>query len=339
MASQRDPWGVAWGLGLSCLLSFSAAACGSDDVEPPNVLPTASASDGSTGSTGATNPTSPTMGEEGSTAVEPTADTTEGTEVVFPATYRFDCIDIVEMGDGNADGQPDGKSIQATLLENTWAADIDAHKLNVMLTVRSRDDAAGMAELLIGSGIGPSNDDLCTEPTTASDPQTATFDAEQAQWQPSGASGSCAEPAAGGGFGGTYTFELSAADTIYIYAEDDDGTVFNCVPGGGAPNAVPLHAIQATVTVDAAEQIAAGQLTGCLVDAEAQDLCSCLGECTGAANPDCGGCPDGSVPLAQLLGGVGPTDRCTDIMGETAYDLTVGFTTRRLGIDEPMVCG
>jgi hypothetical protein len=101
---------------------------------------------------------------------------------------------------------------------------------------------------------------------------------------------------------------------------------------------VPLHAIRATVTVDEDDEAAAGQLTGCLVDSEAQALCSCLGECAGSPHADCGGCPDGSVPLAQLLGGVGPTDDCTSRMGETAYDLTVGFSTHRLAIDEPMTC-
>ena len=35
-------------------------------------------------------------------------------------------------------------------------------------------------------------------------------------------------------------------------------------------------------------------LTGCLVDSEAQTLCSCLGECVGSPHADCGGCPDGS---------------------------------------------
>jgi hypothetical protein len=208
-----------------------------------------------------------------------------------------------------------------------------------MLTVRSRDDTAGMAELVIGSGIGPDAGDLCAEPTTAGDPRPAGFDAAEAAWQPSGAEGACAEPAGAGAFGGTYTFEVDAADTIYIYAQDTDGTVFNCVPGGSAPNAVPLHAITATVTVDEAEDVSAGQLSGCLVDAEAQVLCSCLGQCAGSPHADCGGCPDGSVPLAQLLGGVGPTDHCTDLMGETAYDLTVRFTTRRIAIDEPMLCG
>ncbi len=322
---------ITSGVRRGCVLVgvlLGSGACGGDDGGT-NVLPTASAS----GSGDAT-----ASGSE--TAVEPTADTTAGGEVMFPATYRFDCIDIVQIGDGDGDGQPDGEAIQGVLLENTWAADIDAYKLNIMLTVTSRDDAAGSAELRIGSGIGTDASDLCTEATTASDPRMAGFDAAVSQWQPTGASGTCSEPAASSdGLGGTYSFELGAGDTVHIYAEDDDGTVFNCVPGGGAPDAVPLHAIVATVTVDANEQRAAGQLTGCLVASEAQALCSCLGECSGSAHADCGGCPDGSVPLAQLLGGVGPTDNCTSIMGETAYDLTVGFTSRRLPVDDPMLCG
>jgi hypothetical protein len=320
-------------------LLLGAAGCGDDG--PSNVLPPASdSSSGATvaDATVADTAMADTTVADPDTGVDVTADTTAGGGTMFPATYRFDCIDIVEIGDGNEDGQPDGESIQGTLLENTWAADIVNFKLNILLTVSARDDMAGTAELLIGSGIGPDAASLCTEPTTASEPQMAGFDAAAAQWQPS-SRGACAEPAAGtGGFGGTYTFELGAADTVYIYAQDTDGTVFNCVPGDGAPDAVPLHAIQATVTVDENDQVAAGQLSGCLVDAEAQGLCSCLGVCTGSAHADCDGCPDGSVPLAQLLAGVGATDNCTQIMGETAYDLTVGFTTRRLAVAEPMLC-
>jgi hypothetical protein len=321
----------ALGLVMMGGLLLGTGACGDDGEGGTNILPTTSGASGDT-----------TAGSEAGPVTEgdATADTTAGGGgPMLPATYRFDCIDVVEMGDGNGDGEPDGEAIQAILLENTWAADIAAFKLNIMLTVRTRDDASGMAELLIGSGIGPSAGDLCTEPTTASDPRPASFDAAAAVWQPSGANGACAEPAAGGSFGGTYDFEVGATDTIYIYAQDTDGTVFNCVPGGGAPNAVPLHAIRATVTVNEDETVAAGQLSGCLVDAEAQSLCSCLGQCTGSAHEDCGGCPNGSVPLAQLLGGVGPTDNCTSLMGQTAYDLTVGFTTRRLSVDEPMLCG
>lgn len=314
---------------LLLLLVSPSMGCG-DDGGTMNVLPTASAS-GSGSDGGATAGTTDTG------MVDASADTTAGPMTSFPATYRFDCIEVLEMGDSDDDGVPDGGAFQATALENTWSADIDAFKLNVLLTVRERDDEAGSAVLAIGSGIGTGLDDQCLEPSTASGEQQAVFDAASAQWQPGGEG--CVEPAAGDGFGGTYTFDLPASDTIYIYAEDDDGTVFNCVPGGAAPNAVPLHAITATVTVDADDRIAAGHLTGCLVDSEAQNLCSCLGSCMGAPNPACGGCPDGSSPLASLLGGVGPTDNCTQIMGETAYDLTVGFTTSLLPVAEPSVCG
>jgi len=313
-------------------LPLVAAGCGDDGNGEENVLPTASASGSTTASSASTGTT---MSED-----DLTADTTAGgSGATFPATYLFDCIDIIEMGDSNGDGMPDGDAIQVTLLENTWASDIAAFKLNIMLTVLERDDAAGTATIVVGSGVGTSAADMCLEPTSLSPENAATFDAGSAQWQPSNAQGSCIEPATGDGFGGTYTFELSANEAIYIYAEDDDGTVFNCVPGGAAPNAVPLHAVTATVTLDANEQVAAGRLTGCLVDSEAQELCSCLGECAGAANPDCGGCPDGSVPLAVLLGDVGPTDDCTATMGETAYELTVGFVNRRLAVEQPMTCG
>ena len=142
------------------------------------------------------------------------------------------------------------------------------------------------------------------------------------------------------GFGGTYTLELGAADTIYVYAQEADGTELNCVPAAGddPPDAVPLHAVQATLTMDADAGIAAGELTGCLLASEAAELCSCLSNCSGSGHPDCGGCPDGSVPLSALLGGVGPTERCTNTMGETAYDLRVRFTTRRIADVQPMEC-
>ncbi len=311
-------------------------ACPSDDTGEQNMLPTTASASGSTSNgSGATEPPA-------DTGVDETADDTAGTAgsaPVFPATYRFDCIDILELGDSNMDGQPDGEAIQATLLENTWLSDIQNFKLNVMLTVQERDEESGASTIVVGSGVGPDAGDLCTEPSSVGTPQAATFQPGVAQWQPVDATGSCSGPADGGEAGGTYSFELAAGDTIYVYAEDDDGTVFNCVPGGAAPNAVPLHAVVGTVTVDANEGIAAGQLTGCLVDSEAQALCSCLGECSGTPHESCGGCPDGGVPLGELLGGVGPTDACTATMGETAYDLTVGFTTTRLSIDEPMLCG
>ncbi len=322
MALSKLQRGAQWGMAAVAMLL--GQGCPSDDTGGSNVLPTASATGNDTGMTS-------------SESVDTTAG---GGAISFPSTYRFDCIDIVEIGDGNGDGQPDGESIQGVFLENTWAADIAAFKLNIMLSVRERDDAGGPAVIVIGSGVGPNAMDLCSEPTTVSGDLQAVYDPAGAVWQPSPSTDACAEAAADDvQFGGTYSFDLPSDDTVYIYAEDDDGTVFNCVPGGGSPDAVPLHAIRAVVTMNEDETVASGQLTGCLVDSEAQALCSCLGECSGPVNPECAGCPDGSTPLAVLLGKVGPTDACTEIMGETAYDLTVGFTTRLLDVDEPMACG
>src|SRR5690606_13046547 len=155
--------GLAGVLGVVGAGLGSLAGCGDDDGGGQNVLPTASAS-GTGSASGTTAGEASTAGPD--TDADATADTTAGPSASLPATYRFDCIDVGQRGDGNGDGERDGEAFQAMLLENTWAADIDAHKLNVMLTVRSRDDGAGSAELLIGSGIGPSDDDLCTEPTT-----------------------------------------------------------------------------------------------------------------------------------------------------------------------------
>ena len=281
--------------------------------------------------------TSSVMTTEQATTDESVDETAAPPELMFPATYRFNCMDIVAMGDSNGDGAPDADAIQATLLENTWGSDIDNFKLNVLLTVRERDDAAGTAVIAIGSGIGTATTDQCVEGTTESPEYAATFDAEATMWQPSGGADSCVE-AGSGASGGTYGLELGPDDVVYIYAEDDDGTAFNCVPGGAAPNGVPLHAIRATVTVDESGQVAGGEMTGCLVESEARTLCSCLGACGGAAHPDCGGCPDGGVPLAELLGSVGPTDDCTERMGETAFDFTAGFTTQLL-TEVPNSCG
>ncbi|MCX4242283.1 hypothetical protein [Paraliomyxa miuraensis] len=341
----------AWTLGV-----LSSVACG-DDVEP-NVLPTTTSEGNAAGSTAAATTaavttataTTTTAATDGGPVPDVTAGTTAGDPaVMLPATYRFDCLDVIELGDSDGDGQADGNAFQAVLLEDTWMDDIAGLRLNVLLTVQSRDEAGGSAELRVGSGVGSSETDLCVEPSSASEIRSAAFDAEHAQWQPSNAAGVCAEPAAAGGvFGGTYTLSLGPSDTIYIYAEEDDGTALNCVPGGvpggvpgEAPNAVPLRAIQATITVDGGpdEAIAAGRLTGCLLASEAEDLCSCLGDCQGSAFPPCAGCPDGSVPLSDLLGTIGPTNECTATMGATAYGLTVGFTAHRLGVDEPVLCG
>ena len=309
---------------------FATAACSGDDSEEMNVLPTASAS-GTAGDDGGSMSMSSSPTDGGGT-VDDTG--TGGGAQTFPVTYRFDCIDIKIVGDGDGDGEADGTAFQANVLEQTWGSDIDGYKLNIMLTVSERDDAAGTATLEIGSGVGPDASSLCTEPTTMQPPRMATYTPGVSEW---GAGGTCSEASTEGG-AGTYNFALGPEEVVYVYAEDDDGTAFNCVPDGSAPDAVPVRAIEASVTVAPGESTGYGELSGCLTLAEAGALCSCLGACMGEAHEDCGGCPVGARPLGSLLSGINPSNRCTELMGEDAFDLVIGFVTAEIP-SNPDVCG
>jgi hypothetical protein len=361
---RMDPKQSSMALVYVVMASLSGVACGDDDggkatttgtteegtttttgpgtVGPTTGVETTGETTGvaTTGATTTGETTGATTGGATGETGETTGETTGGVGPALPATHRFDCLDVVDLGDSNGDGQPDGGAIQALLLENTWSSDIDEFRLNVLLTVQSVDAAAGMAEMVIASGIGLSVDDQCRESSTISPTVSASFDPAVAAWQPLAAPGSCAEPAMAGapGFGGTYTLELGPQDTISIYAQEVDGTALNCVAGDAVPDAVPLHAVRATITMDANEEIGAGELTGCLLVSEAEELCSCLSECNGSGHADCTGCPDGSVPLAALLGGVATTQSCSNLMGEPAFDLRLRFATQRLAIEEPMTC-
>jgi hypothetical protein len=44
------------------------------------------------------------------------------------------------------------------------------------------------------------------------------------------------------------------------------------------------------------------------------------------------------VPLRSLLMGINPSTRCTDLMGEDAFDLQIGFTASALPT-VPATCG
>lgn len=307
------------------LATLSVVGCGDDGSEEQNMLPTASAGQTDDG---------------GDASSGDAADSSAGGELMFPTAYRFDCIDIQTLGDA------DGTALQATILEDTWGNDIANFKLNIVLDVLSRDDAGGAAEMAINSGIGPSAAELCKESTSASATIDVTFDpaATALELAPDDDE-LCSQPAAdaSGETGGTYEMELGPQDVVYIYAQDDDGTEFNCTPDP-SPNAVPIRAIQAQVTANAAGDRMAGNLTGCLTRAEAAGLCSCLGSCQGEGPDDlqtegeCAGCPVGGTTLEALLGGVNPSTRCTELMGEEAFDLQIGFSARRLP-SVPATCG
>jgi hypothetical protein len=305
-------------LGLGLLL-LAGVGCPSDDSSEENVLPSGTSSN-----------TSDT---------EMTTETTDtGADVEYPATYRFDCIDIRGIGNGGPD------LLQAQILEQAWSQDIMNHKLNILLEVFSVDDAGGSAEIGIRSGIGTGDADQCAEPSSASPNLGVGFTPGATTWAPSGDPDSCSVMQAGEGYG-DFNLMLAPTDVFYIYAEDDTTVTFNCTPDAATPDAVPIRAVEAQVSADASRNHIAGTLLGCLNQAEAMALCSCVGACYNADgdvampgevidDPDpmetCNGCPVGSAPLESLLGNVETSDRCTSIMGEPSFDLEVGFTATAL---------
>lgn len=313
------------------LLLLCSVACGAEEPEgnDTNVLPTQGATEESTGMTAASMSMSSTT--------DPTADTTAGDtdiDIPVPIAYRFECIDIQQLGDA------DGTVFQATLLEDTWSSDIDEYKLNIIFEVVSRDAAASSGEVAIRSGIGTGAADQCAEATSMSEVITVDYDPELAVWSPNEGDGTCSAAAeAGTPSSGSYTMSLPPETIVYIYAQDTNGVTFNCTEDAALPDAVPVRAVEAELTTSTDGQTVAGQLTGCLLETEAEALCSCLGACNPKTmNEECAGCPTGSVPLRSLLQGINPSKRCSDLMAASAFDLTIGFTASALPT-VPMTCG
>jgi hypothetical protein len=301
-------------LGLAAVM-LGALGCGWNYTPSDNVLP-----DPNGEGSGSTTEGPPI--ETGETG-DPPAD--------VPATYRLDCIDIQMLGDAN------DEVFQVATLQNTWASDISNFKLNILIDLLTEDAAAGTGTVTIRSGIGSGWSDQCTQPDTESSEFPVIVEPMVTEWEPSDVEGTCAVPAASGG-SGTYTLELGAQELIYIYAEDTDGTAFNCSLEDGAPDAIPIAALSATITGSADRSALAGTLTGCMVQADAQNICSCLSVCSGNQHPDCPGCPGGAVPLGLLLGGINSTPYCSDLLGEPAFDVTLEFSARRLA-NVPETCG
>lgn len=317
--------------GVALVWSLGVLGCTNGEGNEPNVLPDPSGGSTSAAtSTGATTTPATSGSDSGS-------DSGTAADDPIPVTYRFDCVDIQGVGDA------DGTAFQAQVLENTWGNDIDAFKLNIMLEVESRDTAAGEAQLGIRSGVGPDGADLCAEPNTISDLIPVSFVEGETRWAATSANGECSTAMAGTD-GNTYEMQLPPERVVYIYAQDDDGTTFNCTPDAGTPDAVPIRAVQAEVSTNPGETAIWGTLNGCLLQSDAAALCSCLGSCAGSGPDDlqtegtCAGCPTGGVPLAELLGGVNPSDNCTTVMGAPAFDLQIGFSARALP-NVPTSCG
>ena len=299
-------------------------ACGGKEGNEPNALPSAPGT-----TTGSDDDDDDDVGPGDGMPTE--GMDTEGPDA-FPRTYRFDCVDIQIVGDG------DGEAFQAVVLENAWTADIRDTKLNILLTVVERDEEAGTARLQVTSGVGSSASDLCNEPGSVSEVFDAGYEPSVSSWTDARDEMLCSKDGAGVSAAGTYELNLGPEQVVYVYAEDDDGTTFNCTPPDELPDAVPIRAVEARVTVDPDEQVGSGSLLGCLSVSEASGLCSCIGACIGEPHEDCGGCPDGSRPLSVLLEGINPSRRCTELLGEDAFDLQLGLVTEVLGY-VPETCG
>lgn len=319
---------------LSRRVSIALVVCGpfacAKDDDPENVLPTQADSSGDSvsGSTDAT-----VSATDSASSADTSADSSGG-GTTFPRAYRFECVEIQILGDA------DGDALQAQVLENTWNSDIDNYKLNIVFELVSRDDAAGAGTVGIRSGIGTGAADLCSEATSESEIVDVAYDPDLTTWEPVETDEVCSGMAAPGtASGGTYTMTLPEDSVVYIYAQDTDGTTFNCTADTGLPDAVPVRAVEATLTASVDEQSVAGNLLGCLREDEAEALCSCLGMCSPEImNENCGGCPNGSIPLRDLLGDINPSQRCTDLLGGNAYDIGLGFTASLLP-SVPTTCG
>jgi hypothetical protein len=303
-------------LALSCAVSLGLLGCGWDYKPSDNVLPSTTVADETTTSDETPDPE--------------TGDETGGGEAL-PASYRFNCVDIKSMGDA------DESVFQVITLQNTWAADIANFKLNILIDLLEEDPELETGTITIRSGVGPNAGNQCGQPDTASVEFPVDYAPGDGAWAPSSEGDLCAS-ADTGAASGSYTLQMSADENVYIYAEDDDGTPFNCSVAGDAPDAIPIYALDATMTMTEDRNTLAGTLTGCVTQSEALGVCSCLSVCGASEHPDCGGCPTGSVPLGLLLGGIGTTDNCSGLMGEPAFDIVLEFSAQRLG-SVPMTCG
>ena len=318
---------MSWRSLLSGVTVCALVACGnpvddSDNLFPANILGYPDASDGGSTPDVVVVADDAVAGDDADGAVAASS---------VGGTYRLDCIKIEQLGSVGPD------AFQTQFLGVAWTADIRDFKLNIMVDVLSLDEDAGKANLRIISGIGTSAATMCAQADTISPDTEGSFlpgvaaiapetDAERKD------DGHCAADLAvdAPGTVGTAEFQLATDELVWIYAEDNDATPFNCT-ADASPDAVPLHAVSASIVFAEGGTWAAGRLHGCLTFAEASVLCSCIGTCKGdPGEGPCVGCPDGSKPLADQLAGVTNSDECTTLMGEDAFDLVASFSAQKL---------
>lgn len=245
-----------------------------------------------------------------------------------PATLRVDCLDVRVFGDA------DGSALQAQVLENAWNENVDRFDFNILVSVLGQDDATGSATYELSSGVGRTNDEQCSHPETLSGEVTGTFEAGTVAFA---AGDDCSDAAdASDPAATTYSVALGPEDISWAYSEQEDGAALNCTMDTARLDGVPMRALEASFT--ALGSRVHGELSACLLDTEGMDLCTCLVDCKpdGDVHEDCTTCPVSSVPLSELIQGINPSDRCTEIMGEPAFDLTIAFSGRVLPTVAPV---
>lgn len=232
-----------------------------------------------------------------------------GAADVTRVAYRFTKLDIQQLG-SQIKGEP--TALQLNVLNQQWADDIENYKLSIMLTVDDYPESGtGTTGVRVGSGVGTNNEDQCIEPSSVAEPVPSDVVDDVI---------SIAFP----------------EQPIYIYSEDDEGVQFNCTPDPMVPDAVPIRTATGTATLAEDRLSVTGELLGCLTRSDAETLCTCLRECRGGQHPDCGGCPNGAVPLASLLGGIAPQEECTERFGADAFIIRVEFDA--VAITVPELC-
>ncbi len=283
-------------------------------------------------------------GSQSASTPAPASDVEEGT-VADTESFLLDCIKIETLGSA---GPTD---LQTQFLGVAWTADIKAFKLNVMFEILERSEETGASVFQLRSGIGAGPAEMCAHPDTDSPAVGGQWMVSEGDMVPEVDpdrldDGFCMvdleEGAAAGPFAGKTHFQLTADEAIWIYAEDNDKTPYNCTPDD-RPDAVPLRAAAVDITIGEDALTAAGRMNGCLSLEEATKLCSCIGTCAAQGPEDlqtegpCAGCPKGGQPLADQLAGIVTTEHCTEVMGEDAFDLIVSFSAKRLP-KTPDVC-
>ncbi|MCB9788212.1 MAG: hypothetical protein H6744_16135 [Deltaproteobacteria bacterium] len=268
---------------------------------------------------------------------DPAAD--EATPLPTSATYRVDCLRVEALGSVGPDG------FQTQFLGRAWSADITALQMNPLFEVSEPGADAGDVSVRYRTARVEGVSSLCAQPANESVTVASTLVADAGFTSPfanpTEEDPCVVQDSPGAASGDRVDVQFALNEPLYIASEDAAGVAFNCTPEP-TPDAIPLRAATLSATVASDGTRLAGRVEGCILVADAQQVCSCIGKCVGASGPDdlqtdgpCAGCPVGGKPLATQLAGVQPTAHCTALAGEQAFDLALNFSATRLPAAPP----